>query len=269
MNPGPTTLDQVRDSILSELRHVKTEIFANMSENQPEAGDKRKAGIVEGGDPEASSTKQSRLKNVVQSGTSSGPVQDSSSKIFKDPVHGTITVTGLCVKIIDTPQFQRLRYLKQLGGDYFVYPGAAHNRFEHSIGTYYLAGTFARILQQEYPELEDDEIKCIEIAGLCHDLGHGPFSHVFDNFFIPRVVPGSKWKIVNNAQTGIDVDKWDYFARDCHMMGIKNNFDHDRYMKLARIILVEEEGGKVPRICARDKVIHPSALAIALVLRDS
>ncbi|XP_048247887.1 deoxynucleoside triphosphate triphosphohydrolase SAMHD1-like isoform X2 [Haliotis rufescens] len=256
-----------------------------------------------------------------QSGIPRGPVKESGSKIFKDPVHGTITVTGLCVKIIDTPQFQRLRYLKQLGGGYFVYPGAAHNRFEHSIGTYYLAGTFARILQQEYPDLKDDEITCIEIAGLCHDLGHGPFSHVFDNLFIPRVVPGSEWKhehasvdmldhlintnedvkeafkkfdengtrghlelikdlilgrknsagepkggvhemrgekpflyeIVNNAETGIDVDKWDYFARDCHMLGIKNNFDHDRYMKLARIIFVEEEGGKVPRICARDK----------------
>ncbi|XP_048247874.1 deoxynucleoside triphosphate triphosphohydrolase SAMHD1-like isoform X3 [Haliotis rufescens] len=291
----------------------------HMSTNQPEAGDKRKVEIVEGGDQGAFSTKQSRLKNGDQSGTSSGPVQDSSSKIFQDPVHGTITVTGLCVKIIDTPQFLRLRYLKQLGGGYFVYPGAAHNRFGHSIGTYYLAGTFARILQQEYPDLKDDEIKCIEIAGLCHDLGHGPFSHVFDNFFIPRVVPGSKWKhedasvmmlkylrgenievkkafdefdkdgtrlelikdliqggkgedhvkdervlekrktrpflyeIVNNANTGIDVDKWDYFARDCHMMGMKNNFDHERYMKLARIILVEEEDGKVPRICARDK----------------
>ncbi|XP_048247875.1 deoxynucleoside triphosphate triphosphohydrolase SAMHD1-like isoform X4 [Haliotis rufescens] len=166
----------------------------HMSTNQPEAGDKRKVEIVEGGDQGAFSTKQSRLKNGDQSGTSSGPVQDSSSKIFQDPVHGTITVTGLCVKIIDTPQFLRLRYLKQLGGGYFVYPGAAHNRFGHSIGTYYLAGTFARILQQEYPDLKDDEIKCIEIAGLCHDLGHGPFSHVFDNFFIPRVVPGSKWK---------------------------------------------------------------------------
>ncbi|XP_046571884.1 deoxynucleoside triphosphate triphosphohydrolase SAMHD1-like [Haliotis rubra] len=56
--------------------------------------------------------------------------------------------------------------------------------------------------------------------------------------------------IVANDKTGIDVDKWDYFARDCHMLGIKDNFDHDRYMEMARIIDVDGEG---PRICARDK----------------
>ncbi|RXN03155.1 deoxynucleoside triphosphate triphosphohydrolase SAMHD1-like [Labeo rohita] len=55
-------------------------------------------------------------------------------KIFNDPIHGHIALHPLLVKIIDTPQFQRLRHLKQLGGTYLVYPGASHNRFEHSIG---------------------------------------------------------------------------------------------------------------------------------------
>ena len=55
-------------------------------------------------------------------------------KVFNDPIHGHIRLHPLLVKIIDTPQFQRLRYIKQLGGCYFVYPGASHNRFEHSIG---------------------------------------------------------------------------------------------------------------------------------------
>ena len=54
--------------------------------------------------------------------------------MFNDPVHGHTEIHPLCVKIIDTPQFQRLRYLKQLGACYFVYPGAAHNRYEHCIG---------------------------------------------------------------------------------------------------------------------------------------
>lgn len=54
--------------------------------------------------------------------------------MFNDPVHGHIEVHPLCVKIIDTPQFQRLRYIKQLGTCYFVFPGASHNRFEHSLG---------------------------------------------------------------------------------------------------------------------------------------
>ena len=55
-------------------------------------------------------------------------------QVFNDPIHGHIELHPLMVKIIDTPQFQRLRYIKQLGGSYWVFPGAAHNRFEHSIG---------------------------------------------------------------------------------------------------------------------------------------
>ena len=55
-------------------------------------------------------------------------------QVFNDPIHGHIELHPLCVKIIDTPQFQRLRFLKQLGSCYFVYPGATHNRFEHSLG---------------------------------------------------------------------------------------------------------------------------------------
>ena len=54
--------------------------------------------------------------------------------MFNDAVHGHIALHPLCVRIIDTPEFQRLRDIKQLGGTYFVYPGASHNRFEHSIG---------------------------------------------------------------------------------------------------------------------------------------
>jgi hypothetical protein len=55
-------------------------------------------------------------------------------QVFNDPIHGHIELHPLMVKIIDTPQFQRLRYIKQLGGSYWVFPGAAHNRFEHSVG---------------------------------------------------------------------------------------------------------------------------------------
>ena len=63
-------------------------------------------------------------------------------QVFNDPIHGHIEVHPLCMKIIDTPQFQRLRDIKQLGGTYFVFPGGSHNRFEHCIGyviCFYLA----------------------------------------------------------------------------------------------------------------------------------
>ncbi|KAL0151865.1 hypothetical protein M9458_052866, partial [Cirrhinus mrigala] len=69
--------------------------------------------------------------------------------IFNDPIHGQIELHPLLVKIIDTPQFQRLRHIKQLGGAYLVYPGATHTRFEHSIGAAYLAGRLAKVLQEK------------------------------------------------------------------------------------------------------------------------
>ncbi|XP_065817370.1 deoxynucleoside triphosphate triphosphohydrolase SAMHD1-like [Labrus bergylta] len=95
------------------------------------------------------------------------------TKVFNDPIHGSIELHPLLIKIIDTPQFQRLRFIKQLGGVYFVYPGASHNRFEHSIGVGYLAGKLAEALRSRRPELNitDRDVLCVQIAGLCHDLG--------------------------------------------------------------------------------------------------
>ncbi|XP_058499135.1 deoxynucleoside triphosphate triphosphohydrolase SAMHD1-like isoform X1 [Solea solea] len=252
------------------------------------------------------------------------------TKVFNDPVHGHVELHPLLIKIIDTPQFQRLRNIKQLGGTYFVFPGASHNRFEHSIGVGYLAGQLVQALNERQPELliSRRDILCVQIAGLCHDLGHGPFSHMFDGTFIPKARPGIKWKhetaslamfdylvkdndlkpvmeqhglvlpedlvfikeqiagpldlngdqekaansasvkkpwryrgrpedksflyeIVSNKNTGIDVDKWDYFARDCHHLGIQNNFDYRRFLKFARVC--EVEGQK--NICTRDKEV--------------
>ncbi|XP_033009135.1 deoxynucleoside triphosphate triphosphohydrolase SAMHD1-like isoform X2 [Lacerta agilis] len=239
-------------------------------------------------------------------------------KVFNDPIHGHIEMHPLLVRIIDTPQFQRLRYIKQLGGCYYVFPGASHNRFEHSLGVSYLAGRLIRALQKRQPELDINQrdILCVQIAGLCHDLGHGPFSHMYDKRFIPRVCSGTEWKhevasvkmfeylidsndlrpvleyyglkldkdidfikeqiagpiktennssswpyrgrpeekgflyeIVANKTSGIDVDKWDYFARDCHHLGFKNTFDYVRFVKFARVCEFE----KKKHICTRDK----------------
>ncbi|XP_029362785.1 deoxynucleoside triphosphate triphosphohydrolase SAMHD1-like [Echeneis naucrates] len=248
-------------------------------------------------------------------------IEAESSKVFNDPIHGHLELHPLLIKIIDTPQFQRLRYIKQLGATYLVFPGAAHNRFEHSIGVGYLAGRLVQALNEKQPELliSRRDILCVQIAGLCHDLGHGPFSHMFDRLFIPKARPGITWKhenaslsmfdylvddnnlkpvmeenglvlpedldfikeqiagpldtnaaqgqkwqykgrpedksflyeIVANKRNGIDVDKWDYFARDCHHLGIQNNFDYRRFLKFARVCKVEGQ----KHICTRDKEV--------------
>ncbi|KAK2909491.1 hypothetical protein Q8A67_005328 [Cirrhinus molitorella] len=113
-------------------------------------------------------------------------------KIFNDPIHGHIELHPLLVKMIDTPQFQRLRFIKQLGTKYLVYPGATHTRFEHSLGVAHLAGCLLKTLHENQPELNitKQDFLCVQIAALCHDMGHGPFSHLFDGMFIPKVQPG-------------------------------------------------------------------------------
>ncbi len=99
---------------------------------------------------------------------------------IKDPVHGYVYITEAEKNIIDTYPMQRLRRLRQLAGSEYVYPGANHTRFEHSLGVMYLAG---HVL--ENPNISrvvsDEEIDMCRISALLHDCGHGPFSHVFEH----------------------------------------------------------------------------------------
>ncbi|CAF4519480.1 unnamed protein product [Rotaria socialis] len=274
------------------------------------------------------------------------------TKIFNDPIHGSIELHWLLVKLIDTPEFQRLRRLRQLGLAYYVYPGACHQRFEHSIGTCYLAGELLTHLCHKQPELNitPKDILCVQMAALCHDLGHGPFSHTFEDV-IAILRPELHWKhehasvqmfdhliernrllpffqqvglkdiditfvkelihseingqdntqvwpykgrdisksflyeIVSNRLTGIDVDKFDYFARDSYYLGTKISFEHMRFIKFYRVIKVDD--GK-RHLCLRDKEVkacyeiyrirddlhrrayqHPVAKGIELMLREA
>jgi hypothetical protein len=114
----------------------------------------------------------------------------------------TVTFQGMSQKIIDTPEYQRLHKLKQLGTCDFVFRSATHTRFEHSLGVANLAARQARVFQMNQPNLNitDIDICCVELAGLCHDLGHGPYSHVFDGVFVKAMFPngidgaGKKWR---------------------------------------------------------------------------
>ncbi len=102
---------------------------------------------------------------------------------IKDPVHGYIYITESEKNIIDSYPMQRLRRLRQLAGSEYVYPGANHTRFEHCVGVMYLAG---KVL--ENPNISrvvtDQETEVARLAALLHDVGHGPFSHVFEHLLI-------------------------------------------------------------------------------------
>ncbi|GLJ07457.1 hypothetical protein SUGI_0067530 [Cryptomeria japonica] len=117
-------------------------------------------------------------------------------KTIYDNVHHNIHLDSLSLKFVDTEQYQRLRDIKQLGLCYLVYPGAMHSRFEHSLGVYWLAGKAIeqiRRFQGSELDIERNDIMNVKLAGLLHDIGHGPFSHTFESSVLRRILPGSNW----------------------------------------------------------------------------
>ncbi|MHA1587389.1 MAG: HD domain-containing protein [Candidatus Thorarchaeota archaeon] len=104
---------------------------------------------------------------------------------INDPIHGFVGLTELESKIINSETYQRLRRIKQLSGGHYVYPTAEHNRFGHCIGAMYLAGLAGRRLLGQLG-LGKDVLQDVRIAGLLHDIGHGPFSHVFEEVLVEK-----------------------------------------------------------------------------------
>lgn len=110
-----------------------------------------------------------------------------------DRIYDQIMLPPLVTRVLDTPEMQRLRTLHQLGISSFVFPSATHTRFEHSIGVAHLGGKMVSHLASEQPELgltQEDTLLCM-LAGLLHDVGHGPFSHLFEDVIAKRCgIPG-------------------------------------------------------------------------------
>ncbi|MFC2154002.1 HD domain-containing protein [Candidatus Altiarchaeota archaeon] len=170
-----------------------------------------------------------------------------SSKIIRDSIHGNISLNELEVELLDTPQVQRLRSIRQNGFCFLVYPAMNSTRFEHSLGVMHLAGKVARHLN-----LKSKNPQALRVAGLLHDVGHAAFSHTSDeillqnniyheersakiiqeteiadilrrhsldpSFVADLVVGGGRLgKIISSE---IDVDKMDYLVRDAHYAGV-------------------------------------------------
>src|SRR5699024_8450967 len=104
-------------------------------------------------------------------------------KVFKDPVHRYVRVTDKVIwDLIATPEFQRLRRIKQLGTTFFTFHGAEHSRFNHSLGVYEIVRRIIRKIEAN-PHWNKEEELVTLCAALLHDVGHGPFSHSFEKVF--------------------------------------------------------------------------------------
>jgi len=197
-----------------------------------------------------------------------------SSKLMRrvrDSIHDYIDLNSLESSLVDTEPYQRLRWIKQLGSANLVYPGANHTRLEHGIGTGHLVTQMAK--QSGVPE---DEIQLVTIAGLLHDLGHSPYSHLADELPFGKdhvevtqdIIKESQISdifhaegidnneicemIMGNHKYGslisgdIDGDRLDYLMRDSHYTGVKTGVDTGRLVTKMSIIddeLVIGEGG--------------------------
>jgi len=120
-----------------------------------------------------------------------------------DPIHHFIRVYDYELPIIDSPLFQRLRRIRQLSGAHLTYPAAQHSRFEHSLGVMHIASQ-AGFALSEKGFLNSDEIQILRLAGILHDIGHGPFSHLFEEIMQEKKISHEDYgkKIILNSEIG-------------------------------------------------------------------
>ncbi len=122
---------------------------------------------------------------------------NKKGKIIKDPVHGFMDLNRMQVELLSQPEVQRMTWIKQLGLGLLVYPGGHHTRLEHCIGTSYLCSRIAKNL-----EIDVQEKKLLEAAGMLHDIGHPPFSHTIEEIMEKNHVEATKNLILGKENIG-------------------------------------------------------------------
>ena len=125
-----------------------------------------------------------------------------------DPIHDFIRVYEHELSIIDNPIFQRLRRIRQLSGAHLTYPAAQHTRFEHSLGVMHIASQAGNALHEKGIVTSDD-IEILRLSGLLHDIGHGPFSHLFEEIIREKKISHENFgkEIVLKSDIGDDLSK--------------------------------------------------------------
>ena len=193
-------------------------------------------------------------------------------EVVRDPLWNNIRIDARALGIVDSEPFQRLRYIRQLGHAYLVYPGATHSRFEHALGTYHLAGRTLHLLAErgELEHLPPDEIMLVRLAALLHDIGHYPFSHALEEAGLPSHenlaarhldhpelraaleafdIPDMRRRIIalirGTSDTplqglvagSLDLDKIEYLTRDARMCGVPyGTVDVDRLLHSTTLV---------------------------------
>ena len=200
----------------------------------------------------------------------------SETKVLKDPVHSYIHINYEVVwNCLDSKEFQRLRRIRQLGGDFQVYPTAEHSRFSHSLGVYEIVRRMVTEIKSLSVELSEYDKICVMLAGLLHDVGHGPFSHAFEHVtnhshedYTAKIILGETElnqvltevsprlpedivsiiehnhpnDILNQIISGqLDADRMDYLLRDSYFSATSyGQFDLERILRTMRVRKIDE-----------------------------
>ena len=198
-------------------------------------------------------------------------------KIVNDPVFGFITVPcDLIYDLMQHPMVHRLTRIKQLGLTCYVYPGAQHTRFQHSLGALFLMTEAIKTLQNKGNDITQEEAEAVYAAIFLHDVGHGPFSHTLEDFFYKNIshedigiaiieklneeLNGKlnltieilkntyHKKFLHELVSGqLDMDRLDYLRRDSFFTGVsEGNIGSARIIKMLNIkdgkLVVEAKG---------------------------
>lgn len=163
---------------------------------------------------------QDRLENLVTQWESGREIEKKESKTVHDAIHGAIVIDDFLMNLVDLPPVQRLREIKQLGTAERLYPTANHTRFEHTLGTFYVAkkllNQFEKDESVEVPETKKKEVKA---AAILHDIGHLPLSHTSEMFLrdmsdIGDLLDDFRLEASIHEFIGYKILELDYFERE-------------------------------------------------------